>query len=75
MVVSHFSDLWSVVSKENSKVKAFPFFFWVFFPILVFSSLANITDIRLVVGTISWFLISYGSGTLVVRLGRHQKVI
>lgn len=75
VVVGHFSKLWSVISRENSKMKAFPFFFWIFLPILLFSSIANWFDPRLIIGTVAWVMIAYTSGNLVLILDRQQKTI
>ncbi len=72
VVGDHFIELWRVISIENSKIKAFPFFFWVFFPVLLFASAANITDVRLLAGTIAWAGLAYICGSLVVATGTKR---
>ncbi|MFP4117755.1 MAG: hypothetical protein ACLFTR_02430 [Candidatus Woesearchaeota archaeon] len=73
VVVNHFTELWDIISRDNSKIKAFPFFFWIFLPILLFSSAANWFDVRLFLGTIAWILIAYGYGAMIIATGKQRR--
>ncbi len=70
---SHFSDLWVVIKTNNSKLEASPFFFWIFLPVILGSTIANWFDLRLFLGTIVWLLVSYGFGTMIIKASTRRK--
>lgn len=71
--VRHFSDLWNVIRKDNSKLEASPFFFWFFLPVIVGSTITNWFDLRLFLGTIAWVLLSYTLGIAIIRIAHKRK--
>ncbi len=72
LVLGHFRSLWSVIKRDNSKLKACPFFFWFFFPVLFFSTVINWFDLRLILGTTGWFVISYAFGYMIISMGQER---